>query len=536
MPNAKIIVTSYGQELRHIELAGGITTLGRTPDNIISFSGDSNVSRYHAEIERRGNDFYIVDLGSSNGSTVNGEPLRSERKLQDGDVIILGGSSEMAFHAQKTEQPEAKTAPATADSSAAIPPLPTSAEAPGAATAQPAESASKLPLILAVAAVMGGLAVVSVVAMILFLPTVGSTGSDIITGNCSGSASILTPEDGITISEETDVKLDVKNENCIERVVFHLDGEEIASVESPPYAISLDPENMGKFADENSHILTIGLQNRNGDLEIQSEELTLAFSDDSATGKNKKGNDEDPPGANDPPKKDFPQEDRQASLGDIKQMSERLVKQFSGNAAYKFDSQFLQQVQKKTTEFKSEGYFNRAAAYRDSINVAFVGEQGLDAPLGYILAMSRSKFDVKKSGSSATTGKEEGLWQMTNDFVAANGYNGQCGTETLSDPTQTCAARAAAIYTKAIVVNLFQGDVLYGAACFGMSPQEAGQFQLTLPPDRSDFWNAIKSPKQRENLVNFFAAGIVAENPNKFGMKRDKPLSNLYKNLIAKQP
>jgi hypothetical protein len=69
-----------------------------------------------------------------------------------------------------------------------------------------------------------------------------------------------------------------------------------------------------------------------------------------------------------------------------------------------------------------------------------------------------------------------------------------------------------------------------------MSPQEAGQFQLTLPPDRSDFWNAIKSPKQRENLVNFFAAGIVAENPNKFGMKRDKPLSNLYKNLIAKQP
>jgi hypothetical protein len=102
----------------------------------------------------------------------------------------------------------------------------------------------------------------------------------------------------------------------------------------------------------------------------------------------------------------------------------------------------------------------------------------------------------------------------------------------LSDPKQTCAARAAAIYTKALVVNLFEGDVLYGVSTFGMSPQEAGNFKISLPPDRSDFWNVIKSPKQRDNLVRFFAAGIVAENPQKFGLKRDQPLSNLYRNLI----
>jgi hypothetical protein len=132
----------------------------------------------------------------------------------------------------------------------------------------------------------------------------------------------------------------------------------------------------------------------------------------------------------------------------------------------------------------------------------------------------------------ATNPGEEGLWRMTNEFVTSSGYNGQCGTETLSDPKQTCAARAAAIYTKALVVNLFEGDVLYGVSTFGMSPQEAGNFKISLPPDRSDFWNVIKSPKQRDNLVRFFAAGIVAENPQKFGLKRDQPLSNLYRNLI----
>ncbi len=205
-------------------------------------------------------------------------------------------------------------------------------------------------------------------------------------------------------------------------------------------------------------------------------------------------------------------------------MSEQFLKQFPGS--YKPNTNFLIEVQKKTAEYRAEGFSNRALPFRDVINQAFVAEQGLDAPLGYLLAMTRSKFDNKKNGGN------EGLWQMTNDFVASNGYNGQCGAETLSDAKQSCAAHAAAIYTKALVVNLFQGDVLYAVSCFGMSPSEAGQFQLSLPPDRSDFWNVIKSPKQRDVLARFFAAGIVAENPAKFGLKQDKPLSSLYKNLI----
>ena len=180
-------------------------------------------------------------------------------------------------------------------------------------------------------------------------------------------------------------------------------------------------------------------------------------------------------------------------------------------------------MQKRTSEFAQEGYFTRAARYRDAINVAFVREQNIDAPLGYLLAMSRSKFDPAKQGS------EEGLWRMNTEFVTSNSYNGMCGNEPISDASQNCAAKAAALYLKAIVYGVFDGDPIYSAAVFGKSPQDAGIWKATLPANRGDVWNAIKTPQEREQLVRFFAAGIVAENPQKFGLKKDRPLSELYR-------
>ena len=52
-----------------------LVTIGRASDNKISFPEDSNVSRYHAEIEERDGEFRLVELGSSNGTTVNGAPV-----------------------------------------------------------------------------------------------------------------------------------------------------------------------------------------------------------------------------------------------------------------------------------------------------------------------------------------------------------------------------------------------------------------------------------------------------------------------------
>ena len=51
--------------------------------------GDPNVSRRHAEIRRLGRGYSLVDLGSTNGTEVNGQRV-TETSLMNGDVIGVG--------------------------------------------------------------------------------------------------------------------------------------------------------------------------------------------------------------------------------------------------------------------------------------------------------------------------------------------------------------------------------------------------------------------------------------------------------------
>ncbi|HXX32501.1 MAG TPA: adenylate/guanylate cyclase domain-containing protein [Myxococcaceae bacterium] len=68
----------------------GRTTLGRHPANTLRLA-DREVSKEHAVIERAGNTYLVKDLGSSNGTYVNGRRIR-EHRLKDGDEITLGNS------------------------------------------------------------------------------------------------------------------------------------------------------------------------------------------------------------------------------------------------------------------------------------------------------------------------------------------------------------------------------------------------------------------------------------------------------------
>jgi len=62
--------------------------LGRSRDCDVRIS-DLNVSRQHAELRQEGATYWIVDLGSMNGTLVNGRRVERER-LRDGDRITLG--------------------------------------------------------------------------------------------------------------------------------------------------------------------------------------------------------------------------------------------------------------------------------------------------------------------------------------------------------------------------------------------------------------------------------------------------------------
>ncbi len=68
--------------------------IGRMPGSELEISWDPRVSGVHAYLERRGIAWVLEDDGlSRNGTFVNGERLRGQRTLRDGDVITVGDTA-----------------------------------------------------------------------------------------------------------------------------------------------------------------------------------------------------------------------------------------------------------------------------------------------------------------------------------------------------------------------------------------------------------------------------------------------------------
>jgi hypothetical protein len=76
---------------RRVQLTQEPAMIGRLPDCAVALS-DPQVSRHHAEIRPDHDGWRVVDLGSMNGTLVNGVRI-TEHVLRDGDVIVVGATS-----------------------------------------------------------------------------------------------------------------------------------------------------------------------------------------------------------------------------------------------------------------------------------------------------------------------------------------------------------------------------------------------------------------------------------------------------------
>ena len=74
-----------------VALGDGPVTLGRLPECDVVIN-DPNVSRRHAEFRRVTDGVVVTDLGSTNGTRVNGAPVR-EQQLVSGDEITVGSTT-----------------------------------------------------------------------------------------------------------------------------------------------------------------------------------------------------------------------------------------------------------------------------------------------------------------------------------------------------------------------------------------------------------------------------------------------------------
>ena len=92
-PSNDCLVVIYTKETgllgKRFVLDAGVLRVGRGADNQLVLEGDS-VSRRHAHFERRGNGWWVVDDGSTNGTYVNEEQIEREVLLRNADRIKVG--------------------------------------------------------------------------------------------------------------------------------------------------------------------------------------------------------------------------------------------------------------------------------------------------------------------------------------------------------------------------------------------------------------------------------------------------------------
>ena len=91
---------------RLVPLSSDRTTIGRAPSNDVAIDADATVSKLHAVLVRYGDEYAVRDVGSSNGTFLNGERVHGHRVLNDRDQLRFG-NTEMSF--RDTTQKRSRT-------------------------------------------------------------------------------------------------------------------------------------------------------------------------------------------------------------------------------------------------------------------------------------------------------------------------------------------------------------------------------------------------------------------------------------------
>lgn len=133
----RLVVRRGPQPNQVYELNKDVISIGRDITNEITIN-DPEVSRHHCRLTRGPNDYTLEDLGSTNGTFVNGQRLTGARPLKQGDLVGMGETVTLAYETSIGASPQAQPSPASFGSPASYG---ASTSAPGT----PAASTSSQP-------------------------------------------------------------------------------------------------------------------------------------------------------------------------------------------------------------------------------------------------------------------------------------------------------------------------------------------------------------------------------------------------------
>lgn len=104
----ELLITEADGSTRVVVLDAGPLLMGRDPACELPFPNDAELSRRHLVIEPEGGKWWVRDLGSTNGTRVNGNPLNAKYLLKAGDTISASKVS-MLYRDQASPPPAAHT-------------------------------------------------------------------------------------------------------------------------------------------------------------------------------------------------------------------------------------------------------------------------------------------------------------------------------------------------------------------------------------------------------------------------------------------
>ena len=86
----QLILRAPDGSTRRVDLKGDRYTVGRATGNDLCYPEDEELSRQHLAFERSGNDWVVADLGSRNGTRLNGIRISRSKALKTGDRVMAG--------------------------------------------------------------------------------------------------------------------------------------------------------------------------------------------------------------------------------------------------------------------------------------------------------------------------------------------------------------------------------------------------------------------------------------------------------------
>jgi predicted component of type VI protein secretion system len=139
----RMIVRSGPNPGTVFDLMKEVTLIGRDVTNEVVV-GDAEVSRQHARLTRTPGGYVLEDLGSTNGTFVNGERLMAPRVLNPGDLVAFGETVSLLFDALAPEA--AATVASSVGSQATFEPARAAPAAPAHSPVAPPPAAAPPPV------------------------------------------------------------------------------------------------------------------------------------------------------------------------------------------------------------------------------------------------------------------------------------------------------------------------------------------------------------------------------------------------------